>query len=124
MRRILTSNAYDSDEQDANLVHYSGYSEKELKPTAQLMLDYIVRTSPSLTRWAASAAEDGEVENPLEMSPADYEHEHPNFIKKYGAKKVRRRETSGQPRGVELKADPNVVACAVLQSFDGHAQVG
>lgn len=69
-------------------MHYSGYSEQELKPTAQLMLDYIVRTSPSLTRWATDATGDGEIENPLESSPADFEHEHPNFIKKYGAKKV------------------------------------
>ncbi|GAA5992248.1 hypothetical protein JCM10908_001837 [Rhodotorula pacifica] len=88
-RKVLGSGAW-----DANLVHYSGYSEKELKPTAQLMLDYIVRTSPLLTRWAASAAEDGECENPLEMSPADHEHEHPNFIKKYGAKKFFKASTA------------------------------
>lgn len=72
-------------------MHYSGYSEDELKPTAQLMLDYVVRTSPSLSAWAASAAEGDEatVENPLELSPEDHEMEHPNFVKKYGAKKVR-----------------------------------
>lgn len=52
------------------------------------MLDYIVRTSPSLSKWAAAADEDGEIENPLEQSPEDHEFEHPNFIKKYGAKKV------------------------------------
>lgn len=75
-------------EQDANLVHYSGYSEDELKPTAQLMLDYVVRTSQRLTAWSQIAADTGEVENPLELNPEDHEYEHPNFIKKYGAKKV------------------------------------
>ncbi|GAA5848908.1 hypothetical protein JCM9279_004662 [Rhodotorula babjevae] len=81
---------------DANLVHYSGYSEEELKPTAQLMLDYVVRTSPSLTAWAASAADGDEstVENPLELSPEDHEMEHPNFVKKYGAKKFFKASTA------------------------------
>ncbi|GAA5900356.1 hypothetical protein JCM8208_005337 [Rhodotorula glutinis] len=80
----------------ANLVHYSGYSEDELKPTAQLMLDYVVRTSPSLSAWAASAAEGDEVtvENPLEHNPEDHEIEHPNFIKKYGAKKFFKASTA------------------------------
>ncbi|KPV72680.1 uncharacterized protein RHOBADRAFT_39282 [Rhodotorula graminis WP1] len=53
------------DRWDANLVHYSGYSEDELKPTAQLMLDYV-----------------------------DHEIEHPNFIKKYGAKKFFKASTA------------------------------
>lgn len=88
-RKVLGSGAW-----DPNLVHYSGYSEQELKPTAQLMLDYIVRTSPSLTRWATNATGDGEIENPLESSPADFEHEHPNFVKKYGAKKFFKASTA------------------------------
>ncbi|POY74741.1 hypothetical protein BMF94_2217 [Rhodotorula taiwanensis] len=88
-RRVLNSGPW-----DANLVHYSGYAEDELKPTAQLMLDYIVRTSPSLSKWAAAADEDGEIENPLEQSPEDHEFEHPNFIKKYGAKKFFKASTS------------------------------
>ncbi|GAA5886381.1 hypothetical protein JCM6882_001622 [Rhodosporidiobolus microsporus] len=88
---------------DANLVHYSGYSEDELKPTAQLMLDYVVRTSPLLasclprddadvvTAGGAGADEDG---NPLQMSPSQHENEHPNFIKKYGAKKFFKASTA------------------------------
>ncbi|BGP51020.1 G2/mitotic-specific cyclin [Rhodotorula kratochvilovae] len=83
------------DRWDANLVHYSGYSEEELKPTAQLMLDYIARTSPTLSTWDANAAEGDEAtENPLEMSPEDHELEHPNFIKKYGAKKFFKASTA------------------------------
>ncbi|GAA6052176.1 hypothetical protein JCM3770_001257 [Rhodotorula araucariae] len=89
-RRVLGKDPW-----DANLVHYSGYSEEELKPTAQLMLDYVVRTSPTLSAWAAAVA-DGEqaLENPLEMSPEDHELEHPNFIKKYGAKKFFKASTA------------------------------
>lgn len=63
-------------------MHYSGYTEEELKPTAQLMLDYIVRSSslanPELKRG-----------NPLHTKGRADEVEHPNFIKKYDAKKVR-----------------------------------
>ncbi|GAA5832021.1 hypothetical protein JCM11251_002789 [Rhodosporidiobolus azoricus] len=84
-RRVLLKGEW-----DANLIHYSGYSEDELKPTAQLMLDYVVRTSPMLSAClpredadnvtAGNVDEDG-------MSPGQHENEHPNFIKKYGAKK-------------------------------------
>ncbi|BGP27063.1 G2/mitotic-specific cyclin CYB1 [Rhodotorula toruloides] len=82
-RRVL-----EKGEWDANLIHYSGYTEDELKPTAQLMLDYVVRTSPHLTSWAQSLAEGEEaIENPLESSPIEHEQEHPNFVKKYAAKK-------------------------------------
>ncbi|GAA5995592.1 cyclin family protein [Rhodotorula paludigena] len=89
-RRVLGKEPW-----DANLVHYSGYSEDELRPTAQLMLDYVVRTSPLLTAWALNAAEGDEaVENPLEMSPGDHEVEHPNFVKKYGAKKFFKASTA------------------------------
>lgn len=78
-----------TDPQDANLIHYSGYTEDQLKPTAQLMLDYVVRTSPHLSSWAQSLAEGEEaIENPLESSPIEHEQEHPNFVKKYAAKKV------------------------------------
>lgn len=70
--------------QDANLVHYSGYTEEELLPTAQLMLDYVVRSSvaPSPARGTA---------NPLRLAatPVESDVEHPNFIKKYSGKKVR-----------------------------------
>lgn len=65
-------------------MHYSGYSEDEIRPTAQLMLDYVVRTSPTL-----SASGSGSGLNPLQASPSSHELEHPNFIKKYSAKKVR-----------------------------------
>lgn len=68
-------------------MHYSGYSEEELKPTAQLMLDYVVRSSPILSADAAKANQAGM--NPLQTSPISHEVEHPNFIKKYAAKKVR-----------------------------------
>ncbi|BGP57727.1 hypothetical protein JCM8202_002380 [Rhodotorula sphaerocarpa] len=88
-RKVLSSGPW-----DANLVHYSGYSEDELKPTAQLMLDYVVRTSQRLTAWSQIAADTGEVENPLELNPEDHEYEHPNFIKKYGAKKFFKASTS------------------------------
>ncbi|SGY77346.1 BQ5605_C005g03612 [Microbotryum silenes-dioicae] len=74
---------------DANLVHYSGYSEEELKPTAQLMLDYVVRTSPTLSSDKTPAM----VDNPLQTSPTAHEVEHPNFIKKYAAKKFFRAST-------------------------------
>ncbi|SCV69562.1 BQ2448_2582 [Microbotryum intermedium] len=74
---------------DANLVHYSGYSEEELKPTAQLMLDYVVRTSPTLSSDKPPAM----VNNPLQTSPTAHEVEHPNFIKKYAAKKFFRAST-------------------------------
>ncbi|GAA6018073.1 hypothetical protein JCM10207_006072 [Rhodosporidiobolus poonsookiae] len=86
---------------DANLVHYSGYSEAELKPTAQLMLNYVVRTSPSLSALMPREDQNGEGsagdaagENPLEMSPAQHEVEHPNFVKKYGAKKFFKASTA------------------------------
>lgn len=69
--------------QDANLVHYSGYTEDELKPTAQLMLDYVVRSS-SLADAATAITM-----NPLLTALPTNEPEHPNFIKKYAAKKVR-----------------------------------
>ncbi|GAA5968425.1 hypothetical protein JCM11641_007631 [Rhodosporidiobolus odoratus] len=82
---------------DANLVHYSGYSEAELKPTAQLMLDYVVRTSPTLSLHlpredAEADAADGS--NPLQQNPPEHEVEHPNFIKKYGAKKFFKASTA------------------------------
>lgn len=48
-----------------NLVHYSTYSQDEILPTAQLMLDYVLRRSQ----------QPGE---PVE---------HPNFYKKYSSKK-------------------------------------
>ena len=38
--------------QSANLVHYSRYSEAELLPTAQLMLDYVRISSPTLLKAA------------------------------------------------------------------------
>lgn len=60
--------------QDANLVHYSGYTESELKPCAQLMLDYVVRNS-SLVQ-APKRGDD-----PLGPTPAASETECGNFIK-------------------------------------------
>lgn len=80
-RRVL-----DKGEWDANLVHYSGYTEEELKPTAQLMLNYVVRTSPALSAYKQH--NNSTASNPLQSSPVEHELEHPNFIKKYGAKKV------------------------------------
>ncbi|GAA6063576.1 hypothetical protein JCM10212_003155 [Sporobolomyces blumeae] len=83
-------------EWDANLVHYSGYSEEELKPTAQLMLHYVIRTSPNLAHLLPNP-EDGDdtvAVNPLQMSPVAHENAHPNFIKKYGAKKFFRASAS------------------------------
>ncbi|BGP19401.1 G2/mitotic-specific cyclin [Rhodosporidiobolus nylandii] len=81
---------------DANLVHYSGYSEAELKPTAQLMLDYVVRTSPTLSQYLPreDAAEDDDAANPLQQAQPEHEVEHPNFIKKYGAKKFFKASTA------------------------------
>lgn len=71
--------------QDANLRHYSGYTEEQLKPTAQLMLDYVARNS-SLGPQSGKADD----ENPLKLESTESEHEHPNFVKKYSAKKVRK----------------------------------
>ncbi|KAK4702359.1 G2/mitotic-specific cyclin 2, partial [Phenoliferia sp. Uapishka_3] len=65
---------------DANLVHYSGYSEAELKPTAQLMLDFVVRNS-------ALAQPDKRADNPLHPNQTPLEDPLPNFIKKYSGKK-------------------------------------
>jgi len=75
---------------DANLVHYSGYSEDELKPTAQLMLDYVVSTSPILSSDAAKSSS----LNPLQTSQAAFEQPHPNFVKKYAAKKFFKASTT------------------------------
>ncbi|KAM0752042.1 hypothetical protein T439DRAFT_199749 [Meredithblackwellia eburnea MCA 4105] len=75
-RRILAKGAW-----DANLVHYSGYSESELKPTAQLMLDYIVRGS------SLAQPQQTKRENPLHPNVQVAEAEHPNMIKKYSSKK-------------------------------------
>lgn len=66
------------------MIHYSGYTQAELLPTAQLMLDYVVRASGVIT--AAGRASD-----PLRTSATPDEVEHPNFIKKYAGKKVRSR---------------------------------
>ncbi|GAA5900818.1 cyclin family protein [Sporobolomyces salmoneus] len=92
----LARRALQRGEWDANLVHYSGYSEEELKPTAQLMLEYICRTSPVLAHLLPNS-EDGEdsgASNPLQMSPISHENVHPNFIKKYAAKKFFKASTS------------------------------
>jgi len=61
-----------------------------LKPTAQLMLDYVIRTSPILAHLLPNPedGEDSAASNPLQMSPISHENVHPNFIKKYSAKKV------------------------------------
>lgn len=67
--------------QDANLVHYSGYTQDELLPTAQLMLDYVIRSSTIETNSNGG--------NPLRTLTTDVEVEHPNFMKKYAGKKVR-----------------------------------
>ncbi|GAA5948206.1 hypothetical protein JCM3765_001313 [Sporobolomyces pararoseus] len=85
----LARRALDRGEWDANLVHYSGYSEEELKPTAQLMLDYVIRTSPMLAHLLPNPedGDDSAASNPLQMSPISHENAHPNFIKKYSAKK-------------------------------------
>jgi hypothetical protein len=60
------------------------------------MLDYVVRTSPLLSSVlprgdddVVTADGDAAAGNPLQMSPSAHENEHPNFIKKYSAKKVR-----------------------------------
>lgn len=81
-RRILDKGYW-----DANLVHYSGYTEDELKPTAQLMLDYVVRQS-------SLANPQARMENPLHLAVKPDESEHPNFIKKYAAKKFFKASTS------------------------------
>ncbi|KAK4052706.1 G2/mitotic-specific cyclin [Microbotryomycetes sp. JL201] len=88
----LARKVLDRGEWDANLVHYSGYSEEEIKPTAQMMLDYVVRTSPNLTK----CFQDKSVKtNPLRAFPqAEHEVEHPNFVKKYAAKKFFKASTS------------------------------
>lgn len=62
--------------QNANLVHYSRYSEAELLPTAQLMLDYV---SPSMRR----SADASQVVRSLRLP----EPEHPCLHRKYAAKK-------------------------------------
>ncbi|KAL8280705.1 hypothetical protein RQP46_007028 [Phenoliferia psychrophenolica] len=74
-RKILGKGAW-----DANLVHYSGYSEEELKPTAQLMLDFVVRNS-------ALAQPDKRADNPLHPNQTPMEDPLPNFVKKYSGKK-------------------------------------
>lgn len=51
------------------------------------MLDYVVRSSPILS--ANEINQTGSSFNPLMTSPVSHEVEHPNFIKKYAAKKVR-----------------------------------
>ena len=63
-------------------MHYSGYTEEELKPTAQLMLDYVVRSSSLADATTVITM------NPLLTTMTTNEIEHPNFIKKYAAKKV------------------------------------
>ncbi|GAA5904823.1 hypothetical protein JCM5296_005082 [Sporobolomyces johnsonii] len=93
---------------DANLVHYSGYSEAELKPTAQLMLNYVVRTSSVLAPYLPDP-ENGESParaNPLQMSPVVHEVEHPNFIKKYSAKKFFKASTAMR-KWAEDEYNPN-----------------
>ena len=50
------------------------------------MLDYVARTSPILSADAAASGDSSL--NPLQTSPISHEVEHPNFIKKYAAKKV------------------------------------
>ncbi|GAA6014757.1 hypothetical protein JCM11491_001968 [Sporobolomyces phaffii] len=92
----LARRALDRGEWDANLVHYSGYSEEELKPTAQLMLDYVIRSSPVLAHLLPNPedGEDSAASNPLQMSPISHENAHPNFIKKYAAKKFFKASTS------------------------------
>ena len=110
-------------------MHYSGYSEAELKPTAQLMLDYVVRTSPMLVHLLPNP-EDGDdagASNPLQMSPISHENVHPNFIKKYAAKKVS--SDSNSPKTPVRSADraltaPLLLLFPVLQSFDVAQEVG
>ncbi|KAM0786795.1 hypothetical protein ACM66B_002229 [Microbotryomycetes sp. NB124-2] len=88
----LARRALDRGEWDANLVHYSGYSEEEIKPTAQLMLDYVVRTSAILTKGYSDKSAKP---NPLRAPPtSEHELEHPNFVKKYAAKKFFKASTS------------------------------
>ncbi|KAK4057503.1 G2/mitotic-specific cyclin [Microbotryomycetes sp. JL221] len=70
---------------DANLIHYSGYSQDEIFETAQMMLDYLVRTSKSLTHVLDE--DDALSNNPLREPNPVFEIEHPNFYKKYAAKK-------------------------------------
>lgn len=53
------------------------------------MLDYVVRSSPVLSADALKSS--NSTLNPLQASPPSHEVEHPNFIKKYAAKKVRSR---------------------------------
>ena len=55
-------------------MHYSGYAEEELKPTAQLMLDFVVRNS-------ALAQPDKRADNPLHPSQTPVEDPLPNFVK-------------------------------------------
>ncbi|GAA5983632.1 hypothetical protein JCM5350_004892 [Sporobolomyces pararoseus] len=102
----LARRALDRGEWDANLVHYSGYSEEELKPTAQLMLDYVIRTSPMLAHLLPNPedGEDSAASNPLQMSPISHENAHPNFIKKYSAKKFFKASTSLKKWAEEIYA--------------------
>ena len=55
-------------------MHYSGYSEVELLPTAQLMLDFVVRNS-------SLAATEKRPDNPLHPNQSPAEDPLPNFVK-------------------------------------------
>ncbi|KAG0146271.1 hypothetical protein CROQUDRAFT_44630 [Cronartium quercuum f. sp. fusiforme G11] len=65
---------------DSNLVHYSGYSQKEILPTAQLMLDYILRSGCKSSGMGLE---------PNFIGIIGYEggNEHNNLFKKYATRK-------------------------------------
>lgn len=66
---------------DANLVHYSGYNESEILVTAQLMVDYILRSG---CKGLGMGLE------PTFVGVVGYEggNEHGNLFKKYATRKV------------------------------------
>lgn len=95
--------------QNANLVHYSGFSEDELLPAAQLMVNYILR-------------------------PREKQAE--SFVKKYASKKYMKASTYSRdwavgryrddgimadaPKGGELRFDINTMRAerAILEESD------
>ncbi|KAH9822474.1 cyclin-like protein [Melampsora americana] len=67
-------------EWDANLIHYSGYTQAEILPTAQIMVDYILRTGCKVLGIGLE---------PSFVGGVGYEggSEHSNLFKKYSTRK-------------------------------------
>lgn len=75
-----------SDAQHANLVHYSGYAQEELLETAQKMYNYLQRNSGLSNGTVYKRSVDDVTETITGAEPLELEH--PNFFKKYSARKV------------------------------------